>query len=208
MTANERMQRDDPALHDLAERDEGLARALEAVKEPAARRRPGGFPGLVRIITEQSISITAARSVNARLEDRFSPLTPEAVLAADPDALVACGLSRPKARYIWALAGAMAAGDFSLDDLPADDDAALARLQTLVGVGPWTAAIYLLFCEGRRDVWPAGDVALRAAYTAARGWDERPAMKEFDRHAQETFAPHRGLAARLLWTYYGSLQRP
>jgi DNA-3-methyladenine glycosylase II len=196
----------DSALQSLAECDPGLAQALEVVREPAVRRRPGGFAGLVRIITEQSVSIAAARSVNARLLDRFAPLTPEAVLSAEPGALVACGLSRPKARYVRALAEAMASGDFSLGDLPADDDEAQAKLQTLLGVGPWTAAIYLLFCEGRMDVWPAGDVALRAAYTAARGWDERPPMKEFDRHARETFAPHRGLAARLLWTYYGYLK--
>lgn len=200
------MSRHDPALQILAERDPGLARALDAVREPAVRRRPGGFAALVRIITEQSVSIAAARSVNARIEDCFVPLTPEAVLAAAPGDLVACGLSRPKARYVRALAEAMTAGDFSLDDLPEDDAEAQARLQTLLGVGPWTAAIYLLFCEGRMDVWPAGDVALRAAYTAARGWDERPPMREFDAHARATFAPHRGLAARLLWTYHGHLK--
>jgi DNA-3-methyladenine glycosylase II len=85
------------------------------------------------------------------------------------------------------------------------DEAASLYLQTIKGIGPWTAAIYLLFCEGRVDIWPPGDVALLGAYAAMRKRGPKLVMKDFDARAQK-WCPYRGIAAHVLWTYYAHIR--
>ncbi len=195
----------------LAKREPVLSHALEKIGAPYVRRRPGGFEALFRIIVEQQVSVQSAQAIWKRCLAGVDPLTPAAAIAAGEDGLRACGLSGPKIRYVLALANAMRCGDFDpaeILDLP--DDEAIAALQSLKGIGPWTAAIYLLFCEGRIDVWPAGDVALLAAWRDARAGagkarGPQPTMAGFDRRAGR-WAPHRGLAAHILWTYYAHIR--
>jgi DNA-3-methyladenine glycosylase II len=120
------------------------------------------------------------------------------------DGLRALGLSGPKARYVADIADALVRGEFDFDELTAlDDDAAMGRLCSLRGVGPWTAAIYLIFCEGRVDLWPPSDVALKAAYCAAAETDID--QKSLDKSAA-AWAPWRGVAAHVLWTYYAKIR--
>lgn len=184
-----------------------LKHALSAIGEPVVRRRPGGLKGLVRIIVQQQLSVASAQSILARCNAAFDLGDGAALLCADPEDLRACGLSRPKVRYIQAIAQAEADGDVCfrrLKKLP--DHEALEMLTAIKGIGPWTAAIYLLFCEGRMSIWPPKDVALLAAYTHAAGLQERPAMQVFDEMAAAQFAPKPGLAAHILWTYYGHIK--
>lgn len=189
----------------LARRDRALRSALEAIGRPHIRRRPGGFEGLFRVIVEQQVSVPSAQAIWGRCAAHFDPMRPEAVAAAGDAGLRALGLSGPKARYVAALAEAAASGALDLEDLGAEDEAASRKLCAIRGVGPWTAAIYLLFCEGRVDIWPPGDVALQHAFGAAAGRAGKVEGPELDARAAD-WAPYRGLAAHILWTYYAHLR--
>lgn len=195
----------------LAKQEPILAHALDAIGAPHIRRRPGGFEALFRIIVEQQVSVPSAQAIWSRCLAHVEPLTPQAALAAGDEGLRACGLSRPKARYVLSLADAMACGRFDPAVIQGlCDDEASAQLQVLKGIGPWTAAIYLLFCEGRIDIWPRGDVALLAAWREARAGAGKargpePAMAGFDARAAK-WAPYRGVAAHILWTYYAHVR--
>ena len=194
------------ACKTLAEKDPILARALDAIGAPYIRRRPGGFAGLFRIIVEQQVSVPAAQAILARCEAGIALIDADTISAMTPEALCALGLSRPKVRYISALAEAVGDGRFTFDALQAmDDEAASAALQAHKGIGPWSAAIYLLFCEGRIDVWPPGDVALLGAWRSARRGGPVPDMASLDKRAQK-WTPYRGVAAHILWTYYAKLR--
>lgn len=188
----------------LARRDKGLARALKAIGAPHVRRREGGFEGLFRIIIEQQVSVPSAQAIWGRCRDGVACADPQRVATLGVDGLKALGLSTPKASYVCGLAERAARGEFDFAALARADDAdAMAMLVALKGVGPWTAAIYLLFCEGRADIWPPSDVALKHAYAAAA--QEDPDQKRLDARAAE-WAPWRGVAAHILWTYYAHLR--
>lgn len=193
-----------PALRALSRQEPALKRAIAAIGLPHIRRREGGFEGLFRIIVEQQVSVASAQAIWKRVGAGIDRTCPASVGRAGVDGLAALGLSRPKARYVAGLAQAARDGAISFEALGAMPDAAAAgALIALKGVGPWTAAIYLLFCEGRVDIWPSNDVALLRAYEAADGaeWTQ----KAFDAKAQD-WAPHRGIAAHILWTYYAHLK--
>ena len=194
------------ACEALAKKDKCLARALAVIGHPHIRRRPGGFEALFRIIIEQQVSVASAQAIFARCRKGIDPFSPARVIELGEEGLRPFGLSRPKIRYVTALAERVIANDLDLDGLPdlSDDDAS-AVLQSIKGIGPWTAAIYLLFCEGRVDIWPAGDVALLGAYRAARLRGPMPEMQQFDERAAR-WAPWRGVAAHILWTYYANIR--
>lgn len=187
----------------LATLDPALAVAhLEAPLFPW-RMKPGGFPGLVRMILEQQVSVVSATAIWNRLEAGLGRVEPEEVLALDPEVLKAFGLTRQKTRYIRALAEAK----IDFDGLKRlDDKQATAVLTAVTGIGRWTAEAYLMICEGRTDFFPAGDVALQEAMRAAEGAAARPSEKALYLRA-EAWRPHRGVAAHLLWAYYASLKK-
>ena len=190
----------------LAEADPALARALDAIDKPVIRRRTGGFAGLFRIIVEQQVSVPSAQAIWGRCEAAFGAPEPALVREAGEAGLCDLGLSRPKARYVLGVASAVDAGDLDFSMVARANDAdAAAHLLALKGVGPWTAAIYLLFCEGRVDIWPPKDVALLASWAAAAGFTEKPPMAALD-ETSDRWRPHRGLAAHILWTYYAHLR--
>lgn len=190
----------------LAARDPALAR-MHAILPPFAwRRRPGGFAGLMRLITEQQVSTASAQAIWSRLESGLGGVAPDAVLSRSLDELRAFGLSLPKARYALAIAEAFAAGGLGLDSLAGlDDEDAIAALTALRGVGRWTAEIYLLFCEARTDVFPAGDLALQEGLRLADGAAARLSAKALSERA-EAWRPHRGLAAHMIWAYYAAMR--
>lgn len=190
----------------LAKKDASLARALDAIEKPHIRRRPGGFQALFRIIVEQQVSVPSAQAIWARCQAGMDCADPAHALRCGEDGLKSFGLSGPKARYVSALAEHWISGELDEEKLGrlSDADASVA-LQKIKGVGPWTAAIYLLFCEGRVDIWPPGDVALLGAYRAARLRGPEPDMKFLDGRAVK-WRPYRGVAAHILWTYYAHLR--
>ncbi|PSC04965.1 Fe-S cluster assembly protein HesB [Alsobacter soli] len=190
------------ALDALVARDPALAPLRAAVGPVAPRRRPPGFPGLCAIMIGQQVSTASAAAIWTRFSSRFDPPTPEAILAASEEDLRACGFSAPKIRAAKAIAEAIASGALPLDalgDMPADE--AHALLCAVKGIGPWTADVYLLFCLGHPDAFPAGDLALQEAARLGFGLDARPSPKAFTTLA-ERWRPWRGAAATLLWAYY------
>ncbi len=190
----------------LAKRDKALARAIEAIGEPHIRRRPGGFEALFRIIVEQQVSVASAQAIWARCQNGVSPMAPQAAIDQGEDGLRGLGLTRQKAKYVYGLAQMVENGALDLSALASlDDKTAAQMLITIKGIGPWTAAIYLLFCEGRVDIWPPGDVALLSAYQQARLRGPKPTMQTLDKNAKK-WAPYRGLAAHILWTYYAHIR--
>lgn len=183
----------------LADRDAGLARALAVAGLPPLRRRADGFGALRDAICGQMVSTAAARTMTEKL-DAAGFADPARVAAAEEAALLACGLSRQKARFLAAIA--RAAPDYDrLRGLP--DAAAIAALTALPGVGRWTAEIYLVTALGRADVFAPGDLALQEAVRMLYGLPERPVAAAVAERAAE-WAPWRAVAARMLWAYYRS----
>jgi DNA-3-methyladenine glycosylase II len=191
----------------LAARDPALARADAFAPPFAWRLRAGGFAALLKLVVEQQVSLAAAAAIWGRLEAGLGEVTPQTVLACGEAALRTFGLSGQKVRYALAMAAAEAAGEIDFSGFSAlDDDAAIAALLRLKGVGRWTAETYLMFAEGRLDVFPAGDVALQQALRMAEGGAVKPTQDELYRRA-EAWRPYRGVAAHLLWGFYGAVRR-
>ncbi len=195
------------ALADLANADPRLAKLIDMAGQPALRRRPAGFPGLCAIICSQQLSTASAAAIWTRLSAAFDPFHHDAVRRARAAKLARLGLSRPKIKTMKELGNAIAKGTIDLAALAEmEADQAHAALTALHGVGPWTADIYLLFCLGHADAWPAGDLALQEAARLAFALKHRPSGKDMIRMA-EPWRPWRGVAAHLLWSYYRAIKR-
>lgn len=192
---------------ELAAADPGLACAHARTPPFEWRARPGGFEGLFRMIVEQQVSVASAAAIWGRVEAGMGAMTPEALLAHEPGTLRGWGLSGQKARYGREIALAHLEGRIDPARLRALDDAeAVAALTAIKGVGRWTAEIYLMFCEGRTDLFPGGDIALQEAIRWADRLEARPNDKQACARA-EAWRPHRGVAAHLLWAWYGGVKR-
>ncbi len=207
-----------PALLDPIRCETSLAAAFEALRAldgdfidrlaaaagaPPLRAREPGLAGLAWIVVSQQVSTASAQAIHARLAAGFPDFTAAALLAADDAALRACGLSGPKMRTLRAIAAAIEAGALDFDALAGmDADAARLALTAIHGVGPWTADIYLLFCLGHPDAWPVGDLALQEAARMALRLRKRPDARRLAAIG-ERWRPARGVAARLLWAWYG-----
>ena len=188
--------------------DPALAEAHAQTPAFEWRTRPGGFEGLFRMIVEQQVSVASAAAIWKRVLDGLGgEATAKGVLACEPETLRSFGLSGQKARYGREIALAQVEGRIDLDRLaPLDDAEAVAALTAITGVGRWTAETYLMFCEGRTDLFPGADIALQEAIRWADVLEVRPREKAASARA-EIWAPHRGVAAHLLWGWYGSVKR-
>ena len=192
------------AVDELASREPAFARVVEAHGHPEPRSSEPGATTLLLTIVGQQVSVAAARSMWAKLEAAFgSPPDLKKLLAASDEELRAAGMSRQKASYIRSLAELVLSGELDLADLPADDEEAIAHLIKIKGIGRWSAEIYLLFAEGRADVFPAGDLAVLIELGKLMGVDGKPSEKQL-REMAEAWRPHRGAAAVLAWHSYNS----
>ena len=168
---------------------------------PEWRTRAGDYAGLARIIAYQQLSTKAAGTIWGRVEVLLGKVTPKAVLAADIDALRACGMSRPKIAHIRSIAEAVETGTLNLRRVARkSDDEARQELTAVKGIGPWTADVYLMFCLGRWDVFPHADIGLSEAYRMISGERKRHPPSKFLRTG-ERWRPYRGVAAHMLWAY-------
>jgi len=189
-------------LRTLTRRDPLMKRLVGLGARPPLRKRDPGFLGLAGIIVSQQLSVTSAGAIWSRVMARFPSLSPDDIAGAADDELRAVGLSGPKIRTLRAIAAAVAEGRLPLEELgQLDADAAHALLTSVKGIGPWTADIYLLFCLGHADAFPAGDLALQEAARLAADLAARPSEKEL-RALAERWRPWRGVAAKVLWAYY------
>lgn len=191
-------------LDAIVAQESGIARALERVGYPEPRIRARGYATLLRTIIGQQVSVAAASSMWNKLVTAIGQdVPPEAILAADFDTLRACGLSRQKQGYARSLCELVMAEQIDFDALPVDDEDAIELLTRIKGIGRWSAEIYLLFAEGRPDIWPAGDLAVQVGLGKLLGLEERPSEKQ-TRVLAEGWRPHRGAAAIFTWHVYNN----
>jgi DNA-3-methyladenine glycosylase II len=191
------------ALDAIAAREPALAAALARIGYPEPRGRPRGAGTMMRAIVGQQVSVKAAASIWNKLEIACGgDMDDHGRIAATPvEVLRGAGLSGQKASYVHALAAAVATGDLDFGALPADDEAAIAALTAVKGIGRWSAEIYLLFAEGRPDIFPAGDLAVQIELGKILGLEARPTEKR-TRDLAEPYRPHRGALAVFLWHHY------
>jgi DNA-3-methyladenine glycosylase II len=195
------------AIHALLKLDPRLAPVFAVAGMPALRRREPGFMGLAHIVCGQQLSTASAAAIWARLIAAFDPFGHDAVRRARADRLGRLGLSAAKIKTLKNLAREIAAGRLNLDVLANEDaDAAHHSLISLHGIGPWTADVYLLFCLGHGDAWPAGDLAVQEAVKIGLGLKTRPTAKQMSPLA-ESWRPMRGAAAHLWWSYYRAIKK-
>jgi DNA-3-methyladenine glycosylase II len=195
------------AIHALLKQDPRLQPVFAVSGMPALRRREPGFAGLAHIVCGQQLSTASAAAIWARLSAAFDPFQPDAIRRARADRLGRLGLSAAKIKTVKNLAREIATERLNLDVLADEDaDAAHHTLVSLHGIGPWTADVYLLFCLGHGDAWPAGDLAVQEAVKIGLGLKTRPTVKEMAPLA-EPWRPMRGAAAHLWWTYYRALKK-
>ena len=192
------------SLDAIAVLEPGFAAALARVGYPLPRMRAPGYETLLRTIVGQQVSVAAAAAVWRKLEAELGKgCAPDQLLSRDFDALRACGLSRQKQGYARSLAELVTSGQIDLHALPEDDEEAIALLTQVKGIGRWSAEIYLLFAEGRPDVWPAGDLAVQIEVGRILGLPERPSERQ-TRALAEAWRPHRGAAAIMAWHHYNT----
>jgi DNA-3-methyladenine glycosylase II len=188
----------------LAEREPAFAGVIAKHGLPEPRDSAPGAHTLLRTIVGQQVSVAAARSMWAKLEAAFgSPPDLQRLLSASDEEMRAAGMSRQKAGYIRSLAALVTSGELDLANLPEDDEEAIALLTKIKGIGRWSAEIYLLFAEGRADVFPAGDLAVLVELGRLMGLAEKPTEKQL-REMAEAWRPYRGAAAVLAWHSYNS----
>jgi DNA-3-methyladenine glycosylase II len=179
-----------------------LARVHALTGNPPLRKRPKGFEGLSRVIVGQQLSIASADAIWGRVRTRVQPFEATTLLKIPDKDLRKAGLSRSKVATLREVAVAIEAGRLKLDALArAPEDTIHAELTSIKGIGPWTADIYIMFSLARADAWSPGDLALQYAVKDALLLAERPSLAEMTEVA-EIWRPWRGVAARLLWSYY------
>jgi DNA-3-methyladenine glycosylase II len=194
-------------LERLIAADPRLVPVAEKAGAFALRRREGGFPGLCAIVCGQQLSTSAAAAIRDRLFKALDPFHHDAVRSARADKLKRLGLSNNKIKAIKEIGKAVARGQIDLTAVDnMDADIAHAELVKLHGVGPWTADIYLLFCLGHADAFPAGDLAVQEAARIALNLRKRPNSDRLTKIA-EAWRPWRGVAAHLMWAYYHVVKR-
>jgi len=194
------------AISKLVKRDPRLRPILAATGMPALRRRTPGFAGLAQIIVGQQLSTASANAIWNRMSEAFDPFHHDSIRGATAARLGKLGLSAAKIKTLKLLAAEIRSKRLDLEALgELDADEAHKILTALHGVGPWTADVYLLFCLGHADAWPAGDLALQDAVRLGLKLDSRPTTKTMTELA-EVWRPYRGAAAHLWWAYYRALR--
>ena len=185
--------------------DSGLSGLVENLGYPVARRTDADFSTLAKIINSQQLSTHAATAIWGRLENHCQGLvTPQKILHRNSAQLGECGLSKRKIEYIRDLAKLVSCGELVIASLVAlSDDEVIAELVKIRGMGVWSAEIFAMFALGRRNFYPAGDLALRVAIQRYAGLEARPDEKAVEHYSQR-WAPHRSSVALLMWKYYGS----
>ncbi|WP_106638655.1 DNA-3-methyladenine glycosylase family protein [Allosphingosinicella vermicomposti] len=187
------------SLDALAGIEPAFGRVIASIGYPEPRISAPGYVTLLRAIVGQQVSIKAAAAIWNKLDAAVGGADdPARVAAASEETLRGAGLSRMKALYAHSLADEVLSGRLDLLNLPADDEEAIAKLVKVKGIGRWSAEIYLLFAEGRTDMWPAGDLAVQIEIGRILGLPEKPTEKAV-RNLAEPWRPHRGAAAILSW---------
>jgi len=170
---------------------------------PPLRHAPASLRTLLRIVTDQLVSLRAGEAIWARLSARLGSFAPQDILALTEEELRSLGLSRAKSRTFHAAARRFA--DDPVTESSCNEEETVRRLTDIPGVGPWTVNIYLLMAVRSADAWPAADLALQLAAQDLFDLPVRPSVRDMDRLA-EPWRPCRTAAALLLWSHYRALK--
>ncbi len=192
----------------LLERDPALRQVAGRAGELPSRPGTPGFEGLAYAVVGQLVSRRSADAIWEKLNRATGPLTPRNYVAAGEGFGPRLGLTAAKADTLLRVARAILSGELDLDwieHLPAEQ--AISQLVRIKGIGEWTAEVHLLFNAGHPDIFPAGDLALRVAVGHALDQNYRNEPRLLRAFARR-WAPHRSVAARLFWAYYGQVVRP
>ena len=190
------------AMTALCAIEPAFAVAVANKGHPAPRISERGFATLLRTIVGQQVSVASAAAVWNKLDAVVGGAgDPAKIAAASDELLKSAGLSRQKLGYARSLADEVTSGRLDLSNLPENDEEAIAALVRVKGIGRWSAEIYLLFAEGRTDIWPAGDLAIQIEVGRILGHETRPSEK-LTREVAEAWRPHRGAAAIFAWHHY------
>jgi DNA-3-methyladenine glycosylase II len=193
------------AQRHLARRDPILRRLIAKIGPCTMTCCSDRFEALTRCIISQQISTKAARTIQSRLVQTLSPepLTPQGFLALSDEARRQAGLSAAKARSLCDLATKVQSGLLSLDALNhQSDDEVIASLVPVVGIGPWTAQMFLIFSLGRADILPVADLGLRVGVQQHYGLAERPDPDRLVELAAP-WRPYRSIATWYFWRSFG-----
>lgn len=177
-----------------------MRRVHDLVGDPPLRRHASGFVGLAQVVVSQQLSAASAGAIWKRTAIVVDPFDAATLLRQEIGSLRAAGLSQGKVRTLRAAAEAIASGALSLEAAVKHEDLRAALL-AINGIGPWTADIYMMFCLGHADGFASGDLALQVAAQRAFKLDAKPSARELEEIA-ERWRPWRGVAARLLWSFY------
>ncbi len=179
---------------------------VEALPDIPLRARRPGFEGMAEIITAQQVSKASASAIFSRTRDAIQPFDAQTFLAAGEAPLIEAGQSRAKQATLTGLAEALVEERLDLETLcEVPVDQAMQQLTALHGIGPWTAEVFLLFCAGHSDVFPAGDVALQHAMAMICELPDKPNTAT-TRKLATRWAPLRGIAARILYAHYARIR--
>ncbi|MBL4784366.1 MAG: DNA-3-methyladenine glycosylase 2 family protein [Cohaesibacteraceae bacterium] len=189
----------------LKQIDPRLLPVIEKAGDIPLRRNPATFESVLRIVVGQQVSVACADAIWSRFKTAWPEPTAELMAGLTSEELCKPGLSRPKAKTVHAIANEVLSGLDIASLGSIDASMAHKKLISIHGIGPWTANIFLLFCAGHPDVFPAGDVALQAAVADGLGLLEKPTEKELANIAI-AWSPWRGVAARLFWAYYKTIK--
>jgi DNA-3-methyladenine glycosylase II len=189
-------------LNCLSRIDPEFEQVINTFGPPPMWNREPGFATLIHIMLEQQVSLASAKAAYDKLQLRLETIDPERFLELDNQELREIGFSRQKTRYAQNIASAILSGNLDLEDLnDQSDDIVRRHLQTIIGIGPWTADIYLLMALNRADIWPQGDLALLNSIQSLKRLPIRPSSEDF-KQMGEKWKPWRAIAARILWHHY------
>ncbi len=193
----------DSALEHLKINDPMLVKLIEQYPAPTFEKHTNYYHELVDSIISQQLSVKAARTIEGRFKDLFGGEfpSPEQILEKDIETLRSVGLSRPKAGYIQDLAQKIIDGTVvfdTLDTLP--DEAIIDELIKVKGIGAWTVHMFLMFCMGRPDVLPIGDLGIRNGVGKLYGFGRTATPEEVEMIAAKNhWQPYRSIASWYIW---------
>lgn len=190
------------SINAIAAIDNDVKQALSIVGYPAPRNRPAGFETLVNIIVSQQLSVSAANAIMLRVRKCLPNMTAQAATRIQNRTLRKAGLSERKVEYVKHLAKQIHSGTLELEQLEnTDDQKALATITQLHGFGVWSAEIYLMFSLDRRNIFPAGDLALQLALQKLKHLNSKP-TPTVARKIVTHWSPHLSAGSLFLWHYY------
>jgi len=189
-------------INHIAKNDADIKQAVEQYGYPQPRIQPAGFETLLNTIISQQLSAKAAKTITQRVHACLGEITPQRVTRKHSTNLRKAGLSERKVTYIKKLAKAIQQREFDPEELSSmKNSAAIQSITKLHGFGEWSAEIYLLFSLGRKDIFPANDLALQIALAKLKGLNDRPTPK-LARELVDHWAPWRSAGSLFLWRYY------